>query len=238
MRGRLLAVAAAAAAAVAAVVPLAGAGDPSRGALLWQSNQCGTCHTFAPAGSTGKTGPDIVRWLVPQARRVNMSVERFVQSRVTWGGRGMPSYATLGPDAIDDLVSYVLGRSVAVASEPVQPAPFLDAPPTQVADPATVSRWIAQAGLRGRAARGARVFGREGCLSCHTYLGAGTQRFRAGDLSGQGLRGRSAAWLRAYLARPYARGNLRMPAYADLRAADLDAVATFLRASKRRPERP
>jgi mono/diheme cytochrome c family protein len=34
-------------------------GDAAAGKTLYDSNGCGGCHTFKPAGSSGKVGPDL-----------------------------------------------------------------------------------------------------------------------------------------------------------------------------------
>ena len=34
-------------------------GDPARGKALYAANGCGACHTFTPAGTTGKVGPNL-----------------------------------------------------------------------------------------------------------------------------------------------------------------------------------
>lgn len=43
----------------AAPQPAAGGGDAEAGKALFASKGCGGCHTFAPAGSSGTTGPDL-----------------------------------------------------------------------------------------------------------------------------------------------------------------------------------
>ena len=36
-------------------------GDPAAGKLVFTSSGCAACHTFAPAGATGKIGPDLAK---------------------------------------------------------------------------------------------------------------------------------------------------------------------------------
>lgn len=211
------------------------AGDPAKGAVLWISSGCGGCHRFARAGSTGKSGPNLDRWLVPHARRAGMPVELFTLSRLTWGGRGMRSFrGDLTADEIDDVVAFVIGRPFTASPGGVAPARQFSVPPLSTAGRATVEAWIRSAALPSRAVPGARIFGREGCLSCHTYLDSGTRRFGARDLTREGRTGHSRAFLRRYVARPYAFGNTLMPSYADLSATSLAALAEFLRASRGR----
>jgi mono/diheme cytochrome c family protein len=211
------------------------AGDPARGAIVWASSGCGACHRLRSAGSTGKTGPDIDRWLVPHALRAKLSPGDFALSRVTWGGRGMQPYVNdLSVGEIEDVVSFVLGRPYSSPAAGVGPAPNFLVPPLVTAGPSTVARWIAVARLPASARRGATLFAREGCLSCHTYLGSGVRRYRAPDLTKEGTRGRTKAFLRSYVARAYLRGNTLMPMYADLGGTNLAALADFLAASKGR----
>ena len=216
--------------------PTLAAGDPAQGAQVWVTAGCGACHAFAKAGSTGQTAgdaPDLDRWLVPDAARSRLSVELFAYRRIYWGGRGMSGYGgTLGAQELDDLVSFLAGRPFSAPAGPVPLVPSLPAPPPLVTAPTrAVARWTKVARLPKQAKRGAAVFARAGCLSCHTYLGNGRRRRGAPDLSRAGSKRRSVAWLRRYLARPTAFGNTLMPTYADLGAARLGNLAAFLAAS-------
>lgn len=247
MRRLLLGVAALPVAA-AAIVVFAGiaptgsstrlrAGDPARGAVVWISAGCGACHAFAKAGSTGlpsSTAPDLDRWLEPDAARLHLPVELFVYRRVFYGGRGMGAFGTtLGAEKLDDLVAFVVGRPFTAPAGAVSPVAPLPAPPPLVtASARAVARWSTTARLSRRAAQGAALFARVGCLSCHRYLGSGKRRRGAPDLSREGVKRRSAAWLRRYVARAYTFGNSRMPAYADLTASRLARLAAFLTASR------
>jgi mono/diheme cytochrome c family protein len=214
--------------------PATTAGDPKQGAVLWQANACGACHTFARAGSTGTAGPNIDRWLVPHALRAHFSVGLFALSRIYWGGRGMPAF---GPDLstpdVDDLVSFVLDRSFTAPAETVPKAPGFEPPPALVtASAEVVAGWTKAKRLPAAAARGAALFARIGCLSCHTYLGSGHRRVGGRDLSRIGRSGRTAQAFAAYVARPYSSGNTQMPSYIDLRADQLQRLAAFLAASR------
>jgi cytochrome c2 len=95
-----------------------------------------------------------------------------------------------------------------------------------------VARWVAAKRLRGQAARGATVFAREGCLSCHRYLGSGRSRFGGRELTNGGPSRRSAAGYAAYVADPEKAGNALMPGYGDLAEANLRAIGAFLVASR------
>ena len=210
------------------------AGDFARGELVWVDQGCGACHVFRKAGSSGKTGPDLDRWLVPHAMQARLPVGAFAARRIAYGGRGMPTYVNqLDQQSLEDLVTFVTGATFSTPPEGVRPVPPLPAPPLLVTAPAaTVARWVKAKRLRGSAVRGAAVFAREGCLSCHRYLGSGVARLGARALSrGATLPGGVAALAR-YLTAPYRSGNTRMPAYGDLGDANLRAVGEFLAASR------
>ncbi len=218
---------------VAGVPAAAATGDPGRGALVWTTNACGSCHAFAKAGSSGKAGllaPNLDRWLVTDARRLKLPVDLFAYRRIAWGGRGMTAYGpNLSTQEIDDLVSFVVGKPFTAPPGGAAPVPPLPAPPPLVtARPATVARWVKLERLPARAAKGAVRFAKVGCLSCHTYLGSGVRRRGATDLSGIGRTGRSIATFRKYVAS----GNDLMPTFADLGTTALNDIAAFLAASR------
>jgi mono/diheme cytochrome c family protein len=212
------------------------AGDPAHGAAVWIDAGCGACHAFARAGSTGQptsNAPDLDRWLAPDAARVGLPVDVFAYRRIVSGGRGMAAFgATLGAQDVDDLVSFVAGHPFAAppgAAAPVRPLPA--PPPLVTASAATVATWSKTARLSKRATKGAALFAKIGCLSCHRYLGSGTRRRGAPDLSRAGSKGRALAWFGRYVARSYRFGNTLMPAYAELGTSRIGSLATFLAAS-------
>jgi mono/diheme cytochrome c family protein len=74
----------------------AGGNDPK---LLFQSN-CGSCHTLADAGTSGKIGPNL--------DQVKPTLQRAV-TQITNGGGGMPPFkGQLTPDQIRALAQYVV----------------------------------------------------------------------------------------------------------------------------------
>ena len=212
-------------------------GVPARGAAVFQARQCWSCHALDAAGSTGKSGPDIDRWLGPHAAQMRLSVEEFAARRIAYGGTGMPPYVRdLSAGELADIVAFVVGRPVSIAVAGLSPLPTAPAPPPETnASPATIARWAGRKGLRGAAARGAAVFGRQGCLSCHRYLGAGRTRFGGVNLTNGGPTIRSVTGTVAYLRSPARRGNPLMPGYSDLGERNLRAIGEFLTASRRRP---
>ena len=77
---------------------------------------------------------------------------------------------------------------------------------------------------------GETIFRRASCFSCHEVFGNGAGY--GPSLDGVGSR-RSPSWLRQYLRAPRSgvsakRYRLKMPAYDNLAAADLDALVAYL----------
>jgi hypothetical protein len=72
---------------------------------------------------------------------------------------------------------------------------------------AAVTKWGQQErfGTNGDAVNGAIEFVQDGCLSCHTYLRAGSSRAGAPDLSAEGRKHRGASWQVAHLKCPACR---------------------------------
>jgi hypothetical protein len=68
------------------------------GATVFAEN-CGSCHTFSPAGSSGTIGPNL--------DEANVSFDQAVE-QVTNGGGGMPAFkGKLSEQEIDDVARYV-----------------------------------------------------------------------------------------------------------------------------------
>ena len=231
---KLLLLALCAAAATGAISSARG-GDPGRGALVWTSNGCGGCHAFKRAGSTGTAGPNLDRWLVPDARRAKLSTGLLSQRRVYWGGRGMPAYgSSLSAQELDDLVSFVTGRtSPRRRARPAPLAPLPAPPPLVTASPATVKRWVARRAPRpARGARGNRCSRRRAASAAIPTSAPGSAGEARPTSPRFGRDGDSVASIAAYVARPYSRGNNLMPAYADLGAGALARLGVFLAASR------
>jgi len=96
-----------------------------------------------------------------------------------------------------------------------------------------VATWIEEAGLPAEAEAGANLFAQSNCLSCHTYLGAGSSNLGAPDLSAAGAKGRGVDWQVAHLKDPSSTSpGSPMPSFATLGDDNLTAIATFLEASK------
>ena len=91
-------------------------GDAKAGAKLFDSQGCSGCHTFKPAGSNAKVGPDLDK-LAQYAEEANQgSLAEFTQeSIVNPGAYVQPGYPNSMPDfgqqlsdkQVADLVAYL-----------------------------------------------------------------------------------------------------------------------------------
>jgi len=95
-----------------------------------------------------------------------------------------------------------------------------------------VDEWVEVQGLSEEGAEGATLFAEITCMSCHTYLGAGSSQLGAPDLSEIGATGRTAEEFATYVANPAEFGNNIMPAYEDQGEEVLMLLGTFLEESK------
>ena len=95
-----------------------------------------------------------------------------------------------------------------------------------------VGEWVEVQGLSEEAAAGAELFAEVGCMTCHTYLGAGSSNVGAPDLSEIGNSGRTAEEFSAYVANPAEFGNNVMPSYASQSEETLRLLGIFLEESK------
>jgi mono/diheme cytochrome c family protein len=90
-------------------------GDPKAGAVLFKSQGCGGCHTFKPAGTNAKIGPDLEK-LSQYAKAANQPLEAFVRESIAnpsaYVEKGyqptMPDFGqVLSAKQISDLVAYL-----------------------------------------------------------------------------------------------------------------------------------
>lgn len=96
----------------------AATGDAAAGKAVFASAGCAACHTFAPAASTGKVGPDLDH-LADYAAKAGQPVEEFAHDAIEhpppkYVPPGFPTNAmptnfgqTLTPKQIDDLVAFI-----------------------------------------------------------------------------------------------------------------------------------
>ena len=94
-------------------------GDAVSGKKLFASNGCGGCHTFKPAGSSGKVGPDLDN-LASDAKKANKgTTEQYATESikdpsayiVPGFSNAMPSFAQLSDQQVADLVAFLTQKS-------------------------------------------------------------------------------------------------------------------------------
>ena len=56
-------------------------GNPAAGKQVFAANGCATCHTYKPAGSTAKVGPDLDK-LADYARQAKKPLEEFTRTSI------------------------------------------------------------------------------------------------------------------------------------------------------------
>lgn len=73
--------------------------NPGDGKQIYADMDCGSCHTFAPAGSSGTRGPSLDG---------NTLTRDQIVEQIQGGGGGMPSYATdLNDQQLEALAQFV-----------------------------------------------------------------------------------------------------------------------------------
>jgi mono/diheme cytochrome c family protein len=99
----------------AAPPPPAAAGNAAAGKTLFASNGCASCHTFRPAGATGKVGPDLDN-VAADAKKAGQPLDAYVHESIVdpnayvvpgFPKGVMPSFSSLSPQQVDDLVAFV-----------------------------------------------------------------------------------------------------------------------------------
>ena len=91
-----------------------GAGGATSGKALFAKNGCVSCHTYKPAGATGKIGPDLDK-LAQYARSAKQPLDKFASESITdpkaYVQPGfppvMPSFASLSKAQVDALVQFL-----------------------------------------------------------------------------------------------------------------------------------
>jgi mono/diheme cytochrome c family protein len=108
------------AATTTTAAPAAPQGDAAAGKQLFAANGCAACHTYKPAGATGKVGPDLDN-LAADAQKANQgSLAAYTAESIKNPGAYvvpgfpngvMPPFASLGDKKIADLVAFVTQKS-------------------------------------------------------------------------------------------------------------------------------
>jgi mono/diheme cytochrome c family protein len=93
-------------------------GNPAAGKLVYNTNGCGGCHTFTPAGSSGKVGPNL-DLLPAYAKKAGEPLEEFTSGAITnpppkYVPPGFPTNvmpttfgSSLTPQQLADLVAFL-----------------------------------------------------------------------------------------------------------------------------------
>jgi cytochrome c551/c552 len=92
-------------------------GNPARGATVFKNNGCGACHTFTPAGATGKIGPNLDN-LAAYAQKAGQPIDEFTSAAITappasyvppgYPTNVMPTtFSSLSPQSLADLVAFL-----------------------------------------------------------------------------------------------------------------------------------
>ena len=89
------------------------------GAAVFKNNPCGSCHTLAAAGASGKIGPDLDK--LPQwAKQAKQPLEQFIRTSITnpnaytqpgFPKNVMPPFSSLPKAQLDALVQYLIQSS-------------------------------------------------------------------------------------------------------------------------------
>ena len=95
-----------------------GGGGGGNGKALFASNGCNSCHTYKPAGSNAKIGPDLDN-LAKYAKQAKQPLESFTRESIVkpdaYVQPGfqpvMPSFASLPKDQVDALVAFLTKKS-------------------------------------------------------------------------------------------------------------------------------
>ena len=100
--------------------PAVAKGDPAKGKALFASSGCGGCHTFKPAGTNGKVGPDLDK-LAADAQKANQgTLEEYTATSIKNPGgyvvpgfpNGvMPGFTQLTNQQLADLVAFLTQKS-------------------------------------------------------------------------------------------------------------------------------
>jgi cytochrome c oxidase subunit 2 len=87
----------------------------SAGAAVFKNNQCGSCHTFKPAGTTAKVGPDLDN-VAADAQKAGKPVDEYVRQSIVdpnayvvpgYPKNVMPPFSQLPKNELDALVQYL-----------------------------------------------------------------------------------------------------------------------------------
>jgi cytochrome c2 len=95
-------------------------GDPAAGKTVFESQGCGSCHTYAPAGTKGTVGPDLDN-LAADAQKAGQPLAEYTSTSITdpdgYVVPGFPkgvmpkTYTSLSDQQLADLVAFLTQKS-------------------------------------------------------------------------------------------------------------------------------
>ncbi len=92
-------------------------GDSAAGKALFASQGCGGCHTYGPAGSKGKVGPNLANIIVDASKAGQGAAPQYTYESIAhpnsyvvpgFPSGVMPDFSGLGNKKIADLVAFLL----------------------------------------------------------------------------------------------------------------------------------
>jgi mono/diheme cytochrome c family protein len=98
--------------------PAKPSGNALAGKALFAKSGCASCHTFAPAGATGKVGPDLDK-LAESAATAKQPLDQFIETSIAdpnayiapgFQPGVMPKFK-FTPEQVDDLVAFLSSGS-------------------------------------------------------------------------------------------------------------------------------
>jgi cytochrome c oxidase subunit 2 len=148
-------------------------------------SKCGSCHTLADAGTTGKSGPDLDASFGPSRQQgfKESTVRQVVRDQIAYpspaegvaGFPVMPADLVTGTDAesVSAYVASVAGAGAAPGPPPPPPPqPPAPPPPPPPAPTTGQTTTTGPTPAGGDAAKGESLYTSLGCGSCHSIDGA------------------------------------------------------------------
>jgi cytochrome c2 len=146
--------------------------------------KCGSCHTLADAGTTGKVGPDLDAAFGPSREQgfKESTIRQVVRDQIHYPSPAegvaafpvMPADLVTGTDAeaVSAYVASVAGTGPAPGPPPPPPPP--PAPPPPPPTPTTTGQTTTTGPTPsgGDATKGKALFASLGCASCHSIDGS------------------------------------------------------------------
>ena len=151
--------------------------DASGGKQLFVQ-KCGSCHTLADAGTTGKVGPDLDAAFVASRQQGfrESTIRQIVRDQIHYPSpaAGSKDFPVMPPDLVKGSDAAAVAAYVAsVAGTGAAPSPPAPSPPSPAPPPPSPGP-PPPPGPSPATAEGKRVFASAGCGNCHTLADAGT----------------------------------------------------------------